>query len=239
MIREALDAFARATARSFAGRENAVGASEIGACARRTYFAKNEQDYLLGQDRDADHVDAWGAAQRGSIFEVAVWEPALRACFGERLLFAGADQRTLVSGYLSATPDALLVELPRDILAPFGIADIGEGAALVVEGKTLDPRSRLDEARSEHVYQINVQIGFIRELTPHRPEFGLLSYVNPSFWNEVVEFPVAFNERLFAVAKARAAEIMTARSGDDLKPEGWIAGGRECEYCPFTVACGR
>jgi hypothetical protein len=23
-----------------------------------------------------------------------------------------------------------------------------------------------------------------------------------------------------------------------LKPEGWIAGGQECEFCPFTKACG-
>jgi hypothetical protein len=32
---------------------------------------------------------------------------------------------------------------------------------------------------------------------------------------------------------------MTARAPDELKPEGWIAGGRECEHCQFTVACGR
>ena len=31
---------------------------------------------------------------------------------------------------------------------------------------------------------------------------------------------------------------MTATQADELKPEGWIAGGRECEYCPFTRACG-
>jgi hypothetical protein len=31
---------------------------------------------------------------------------------------------------------------------------------------------------------------------------------------------------------------MTATHAADLRPEGWIAGGRECEYCPFTKACG-
>ena len=31
---------------------------------------------------------------------------------------------------------------------------------------------------------------------------------------------------------------MVARSADELKPEGWIAGGRECEFCPYTEACG-
>ena len=32
--------------------------------------------------------------------------------------------------------------------------------------------------------------------------------------------------------------IMTATNAADLKPEGWIAGGAECKYCPFTKACG-
>ena len=30
-----------------------------------------------------------------------------------------------------------------------------------------------------------------------------------------------------------------AKSATELKPEGWIAGGNECRYCPFTQACGR
>ena len=32
---------------------------------------------------------------------------------------------------------------------------------------------------------------------------------------------------------------MTATSFRDLKPEGWIAGAKECGWCPFTAACGR
>ena len=30
--------------------------------------------------------------------------------------------------------------------------------------------------------------------------------------------------------------IMTAT--EPPAPEGWIAGGAECRYCPFTIACG-
>jgi hypothetical protein len=168
MIAEALDAFAKATARTFEGRENAIGASEIGSCARKVHLGKNAGDWLAGQPRDADHVENWGAAQRGTVFEAGVWEPALRARFGDKLLFAGADQRTFVSGYLSATPDGLLVDLARDSLASFGIPDIGEGAALIVECKTADPRTKLDEPKAEHIYQTQVQIGLIRELTPYR-----------------------------------------------------------------------
>jgi hypothetical protein len=31
---------------------------------------------------------------------------------------------------------------------------------------------------------------------------------------------------------------MTDTSLERIPPEGWIAGGHECKYCPFTKACG-
>jgi hypothetical protein len=49
---------------------------------------------------------------------------------------------------------------------------------------------------------------------------------------------VRFDPTIFENAKHRAAQILTARAADELKPEGWIAGGRECEFCPYTRACG-
>jgi len=82
-------------------------------------------------------------------------------------------------------------------------------------------------------------MGLFGELTPYRPEWAVISYANASFLDDVVEFPVHFDPAIFASAKARAAEIMTAESPEDLRPEGWIAGGRECEYCAFNQACGR
>jgi hypothetical protein len=66
----------------------------------------------------------------------------------------------------------------------------------------------------------------------------VLSYTDASFWDEGPEFIIAFDPKLFEAAKARAARIMTATSDRDMKPEGWIAGGHECETCPFTKACG-
>jgi hypothetical protein len=49
---------------------------------------------------------------------------------------------------------------------------------------------------------------------------------------------VRFDPAVFENAKRRAAQIVTATTAEELKPEGWIAGGRECEFCPFTGACG-
>ena len=238
MISEALAAYAKATARTFEGRENSVGASEVGQCARKVYFGKNAGDPVHGVASDQDHADPWGAALRGRLFEDHFWLPALRAHFGAKLRYAGDEQRTLVSGFLSATPDGLLIDQPRNALAAFGIVDVGGDHSIVVECKTIDPRTRLDEPKPEHVFQTITQLGLLRELTPHRPEWAVISYTNASFLDDVVEFPIRFDPTVFENAKRRAAAIVTAQTPSELKPEGWIAGGRECEFCSFTTACG-
>ena len=46
-------------------------------------------------------------------------------------------------------------------------------------------------------------------------------------------------KRLAAEAKRRARDVMLATKPEYLKPEGVIAGGKECDLCPFTAACGR
>jgi hypothetical protein len=237
MIAAALDAYARSTARVFEDRANTVGASEVGRCARQTYYAKNEGDADYGTPRNPDFVESGGATQRGSIYEVHVWEPALRARYGERLLYAGKQQQTFTLDFLSATPDALVVGLAPDVLAPLGVADIGGDRSLVCEAKTIDPRARLDGPRSAHVYQAQVQLGLLHALTPHRPEWALLSYTDASFFDLVMEFPVRRDPTIFETAWQRAMKIMTATAAEQLAPEGWIGGGSECEHCPFSRAC--
>ena len=100
--------------------------------------------------------------------------------------------------------------------------------------RTLGPSSK-----PEHVFQVITQLGLLRELTPHRPEYALITYADASFWDDVVEFVVRFDAQVFENAKLRATRIMTATAADALPPEGWIAGGRECNRCPFSRACGR
>lgn len=225
MIREALDQFASQSAKVWQhDRSQTVGASEVGQCARKVFFLKNEGDAVYGAGRNDDYEDGWGAKVRGTIYENHWWEPALRAAFGERLLYAGPDQRTFVSGFLSATPDGLLLT---------------DGEPLLLECKTADPRTNLSEAKPEHVYQVQVQLGLVRELTNHKPTRGIISYTDTSFWNEVKEFEVVFDPAIYARALERATQIMTARGPQELKPEGYIAGGRECEFCPFSGACGQ
>jgi hypothetical protein len=233
IIAEALNGYATTQNKVWASdRTQTVGASDVGQCARKTYWLKNEGDPKHGAARDPDYTDSWGARMRGTVFEDQFWVPAMRARYGSRLLYAGKEQQTFISGFLSATPDGLLTDCIPNTIAP------GSGYSVTVECKTADPRTNLSEAKAENVYQTHVQMGLIRELTAHQPTHSILSYTDASFWSEVKEFIIPFDPSVYEAAKARATVIMTATDAGDLKPEGWIAGGRECDYCPFTKACG-
>jgi hypothetical protein len=231
MISEILAAYASNLRAPDTHRASTLGASDIGQCARKTFYLKRNGE------RDPGHTDGWGAAVRGSVLERAFWLPALHDRFGDRLRFAGDEQRQFKSGFISATPDALLTGVPVDILASLGVPDIGSDCILL-ECKSIDPRVKLDAPKPEHRYQAIVQLGVVGETTEFQPRFALVSYVDASFWDTVTEFVVAFDPNVYASAKARAAKVLTANAASELPPEGFIAGGKECELCPFTKACG-
>lgn len=234
----ALAAYALTLERPFEARAQTIGASEIGRCARQLFYSKSEDDPIRGVRRNSDYADQWrGAAARGTLFEQHFWVPAMRATYGARLLYAGEHQTTLVRGFLSATPDGLLVGLPDDALAHLGVAHLGGDRSLVVECKSVHPNTRLDAPRLAHVFQVQVQLGLIRALTPHRPEYALISYTNASDWCDAREFAVERDAAVFEVARARALKILTATFAEALPPEGLTAGGKECGWCPYSHAC--
>jgi hypothetical protein len=219
-------------------RLSTVGASEVGQCLRKTWFSKNEVAW------DEHYVDRFGARLRGDLIEREYWVPGIRAALRPpaQLLFAGEEQRTLVDGYLSATPDGLIVGLERDCLSHLGVPDIGEGGpggpCLTVECKSLDPRVDLKGAeKPEHSFQTQVQIGLIRHATVYRPEVTLLSYTDASFLDDVTEFPVRFDPRIYQAAKDRARTVMTTSEALALPAEGKLSGGDECKYCPWSSRC--
>lgn len=253
MIKEALNAFAISASKIWTyDRSKTIGASEIGGCARKAFYEKNREIKTGVKFRankisranikrykpDPGYVDGWGARMRGNLIENHLWVPALKKRFKKNLIMAGKQQKSFFKGYLSGTPDGLVINQPHDALKAFGIADIGIGRCFVVEGKSIDPRVPLSEAKSENVYQVHCQLGLIRECTKYRPEYALISYIDASFHDSVTEFVVRFNPHIYQRAKIRATEIKTAKSPTELKPEGWIAGGKECEYCAFQGPCG-
>jgi len=230
-VAKALADYARSIRGPAKDRAFTLGASDIGQCSRKVFFAKH------GGERNPGYVETWGATLRGQMIEQVFWVPALRARFGADLKFIGDRQRQFKRGFISATPDALLTNAPRDILASLGVPDIG-GDCLLLECKSIDPRVKLDAPKPEHHYQVIVQLGVVRETTDYQPCFGVLTYIDASFWDTITEFVVAFDPDIYASAKTRAVKVLAATAASELPPEGWIAGGKECERCPFTKACG-
>jgi len=237
IIADTLDRYARTIVTPFTeDRSQTVGASEVGQCARKIFWIKNEAwPEHGGVARDPEHIETWGARMRGTMFETHFWVPAMQKRFGRRLKFVGKKQRTLVKNFLSATPDALVTPLSSTEAAAIGAP--GARAALF-ECKTADPRTNLVEAKNENVFQTHVQMGLMQETTRYKPTHAVISYTDASFWSDVKEFTIAFDESIYEAAQERASLIMTTRSAGDLAAEGWIAGGHECRYCPFTRPCG-
>jgi CRISPR/Cas system-associated exonuclease Cas4 (RecB family) len=233
LIKATLANFAAMTNREFShDRANTIGASEVGACLRKTWFTKNETPH------DPGYIDRYGARLRGNLIEDHYVVPALRKAYGDRFHMGGDQQSTVVDGYLSATPDGVIVGVERDCLADLGVPDIGDSSCIAIEIKSIDPRAELnDRARPQHTFQTQVQMGLLRAHTPYKPDYALISYIDASFLDEVTEFPVAFDPSIFAAAHYRAEAIMVATDPQELWPEGKLAGGAECRFCPYASHC--
>lgn len=219
-IRDLLHSYAAGLQKTWAhDRSTTVGASEIGSCLRKTWFSKNEVK------QDPDYVDRYGAKLRGDLIENHYVVPGVRASLPQEveLLFAGSQQRTLVDGYLSATPDGLLVGPGKECIA--------------LEIKSIDPRVDLRAEKPEHSFQTQVQIGLIRHATHFAPTHAVIVYVDASFLDDIKEFTVPFDPKIYDAARGRARRIMTSVDALQLPPEGKISGGDECRYCPWASHC--
>lgn len=251
-ITDMLATYSEANRRSFAhDRTQSVGASDVGQCLRKSWFSKRG---VGTYERDSDYEDSAGATDRGSVYENEIWAPALKLHKPgrSRLLYSGTNQETLKSGWLSATPDGLFVDLERDCLqnhptgavediesqrSPFlsGESDFG---CVVVECKTIDPRANLKgKPKPNHVFQVQAQMGLIRERTKFLPNYAILTYTDASFFDRVTEFVIPFDPKIYRAAHVRAERIMTAIDASALPAEGKDSGSKDCEYCPYKRAC--
>jgi hypothetical protein len=212
-------------------RTKTVGASESFACMRRTYFTKN------GYSHDSSYEESFGATKRGDLIEAHYVVPALRSQIpkGANILWSGDEQVTLVNGRLSATPDGIITDLPRDALTKYGIADI-LGDEILVEIKSFDSRLDIKEPKPVHVGQVQQQMGLVHETTNHRPEYAVILYVNASWLDDIRVFVIKRDPAVYEAAKKRADMVYDAGSPRDLPAEGRLIGG--CDYCPFAIQCG-
>lgn len=211
-------------------RNASVGASEAFDCIRKTYFSKFQYD------PDDGHVQDWGAAKRGDIIENHFAVPATIAALpkGASLIYAGDEQDTLRKGRLSATPDGLAINLPKDALSQLGIPDI-ESDCVVVEYKSFDPRAAVANAKEIHEGQTQVQMGLIHELTDYRPEYAVIIYFNASWLSDIRPFVVKRDPKIYQAAEERSKKVFKTKDAKELMAEGKISGA--CTYCQFTQEC--
>ncbi len=236
-------------------RSTTVGASEVFSCMRQLYFKKRAPDLA----DEPDNVDPeWGHAARGDLIENEFVVPTLKHMFGDdSCLFMGKDQKTLVKGRLSATPDGVITDLPDDAMADYGIKSLGGTGILVPEVKTFggdhaaprklkiadpnDPTKNktIYEPRGKHLGQNIVQMGLLRETTNYSADVGVVLYVNPINLKDIRPAPVEYNENTYQNAHARANDVFDPdKKAEDYKPEGLYLGN-DCDYCEFWKACSK
>jgi hypothetical protein len=211
-------------------RNASVGASEAFDCIRKAYFKKYQYE------PDDGHNPDWGAATRGDIIENHFAVPAVKSILpkGCEFLFAGDEQETLKKGRLSATPDGLVIDAPRDALAQLGVEDI-ESDCFVVEFKSFDPRANIKEAKPVHAGQTQVQMGLLHELTEYRPEYAIIIYMNASWLTDIRIFVIKRNPKIYQVAIDRSKQVFRTENPKDLMAEGKLSGA--CDFCEFQTEC--
>ena len=239
IIKSALEAYAKASRHVFADRSGTVGASEVGACARRVFFTKKESDPAHGITRDPDHVDGWGAVTRGTIFEDHFWVPAMRARFGRKLLYAG-----------DRAEDADVGMPERDA------GWLGGQPATRHAGSVGCSRSRQDRRTGPRMQDRGsaqqTRRAEVRARLPSPGSNGAVSRAD--------EAPAAVRAAVLCqrLVLGRSHRIRDSVRSEDLRarqaarrqyhPRAQLPGveagriyrrRRECEHCPFTRACGR
>jgi len=219
-------------------RSKTVGASENFGCLKQVYFSKREPDQA--EQPEADDEVSWGHTERGNLVENWYAVPKLQGMFGaDKCFYMGEDQKTFVSGLLSATPDGVVVDQPREALSELegGPADMGEdGAEISIEIKSFNPQMNITAAKARHVGQVIIQMGILQEKTNYKPKWGIVLYINPVDLQDIRPFVVKYDHKVYERAKERAARVFAP----DAKPEDFVSEGRttgDCIYCPFVRRC--
>lgn len=224
-------------------RQATMGASEAFACLRQTWFKKNVEKRLDKDGnplypKDENAKSSWGAAERGNLIEEHWVVPVLRSQLPPKvdIDFEGDKQTTFVYGKNSATPDGLYTGLSRDALVKYGIEDI-ESNEVLIEIKSIDPRTNLTEEKTIHHGQAQVQLGIINSMTEYRPKYCVILYIDASFLDEIKVFVVKYDPNVFKAARNRAKRVFSISDPALIPPEGKLTDG--CTYCEFKGACAK
>lgn len=218
-----------------------VGASECFGCIRKTWFTKRGHEFDV--EKDASYEENWGAMERGNIIENHFIVPGMEEGLKRRgleLIMAGDGQDTILDDIHSATLDGLIIDptgakLPRDLLAYYGVDDIGEQDSVVLEMKSFDPRLTLNHEKAVHRGQTQMQMGLIRDKTEYKPEFAVLIYINASWLSDIRVFVIPYEEHVYQIGRERNDKVFGLDDPGMFATEGKMDG--LCAYCPFQGAC--
>ena len=204
---------------AYLDRTKFVTSSEIGKCARMVWYSKNVPL--------SEGMFMWGYAERGHAVEAWVVDKLTKSNddLGYDFAYLGDDQVSFYDEYQSGTPDGLFYN---------------EYAWNQFEFKSIDPRVRLDSLpKKEHLKQAVQNMDLVEACLDIDLKGTLLAYINASNFGLITEFWIDRNSRnvgkMMVDLQNRAEAIMTAKSADDLAPEGISTG--DCKYCAFTAQC--
>lgn len=248
-LRAALVAMNQET--KFEGRENYLGASEIGGCPRLV-AAKKVRDGL-----DVVDPDGAGRMESGSALENLVVQMIRRGPFGRFIRKTGNAQEELShpSIPLRCHPDGEILSLdeffaPTDELSVL----LWDGAEAVIQLSELDGPGALEvKTMSSHAFrkakrggisegykdQVTTQLGLSGK------RWGILVAVSRDNPADCLVFFVRFDAERWAGIQARGEMIWTSvekiREGILSYPEGLPAGDPErswgCDKCPIADEC--
>lgn len=218
-----------------------VGASECFGCIRKTWFTKRGHEFDIAPDET--YEENWGAMERGNIIENHFIVPGVEEGLRRRgleLIMAGDGQDTILDDIHSATLDGLIIDptgadLPRDLLAYYGIEDIGEQDSVVLEMKSFDPRLTLNHEKAVHRGQTQMQMGLIREKTNYKPEMAVLMYINASWLSDMRIFVIPYEDEVYRIGRERNDKVFGLDDAGMFATEGKMDG--LCAYCQFQGAC--
>lgn len=218
-----------------------VGASECFGCIRKTWFTKRGHEFDIVPD--ADYEENWGAMERGNIIENNFIVPAMEEGLKRRgleLIMCGDGQDTIIDDIHSATLDGLVIDpsgakLPRDMLAYYGIPDIGEQDSIVLEMKSFDPRLTLLHEKPVHRGQTQMQMGLVRQTTEYKPQMAVLMYINASWLSDMRIFIVDYDEGSYRIGRERNDKVFGLDDAAMFAAEGKMDG--LCQYCNYQGAC--
>lgn len=222
-------------------RSQTIGASLIGRCARYIWAIT----HLKKEDFPPGTREANGFAARGddieNTFAVPLIEHAVKNQLpGAELVWAGPGKQTTIevqAWRLSSTPDGIVTKAPPDALKNYGIGDLLSDC-FPIEIKSFDPRIPKDSLPKQvHVDQLNAQMGLLNHHGVYKPKFGIILYVDASNYENQIIVPQLFDRIAFERQITRALAIYKSEGMEVLRPEGAMAGGRECQDCPIRDKC--